>query len=47
LVDELSSKIEIIESEIDTRVESLVSSIHDYRDELKKKLDLIKDDFNR
>jgi hypothetical protein len=42
---ELSSKIEIIEDEMDTRVESLISSIHDYRDECKKKLDSIKDDF--
>jgi hypothetical protein len=45
LVDELSSKIEIIENEMDTRVESLISSIHDFRDECKKKLDLIRDDF--
>jgi len=43
LVGELSSKIEIIENEMDMRVESLVSSIHDYRDECKKKLDLIRD----
>ena len=31
---------------MDMRVESLVSSIHDYRDKCKKKLDLIKGDFN-
>jgi hypothetical protein len=43
LVSELSSKIEILEIEMDIRVESLISSIHDYRDECKKKLDLIKD----
>ena len=28
---------------MDIRVESLVASIHDYRDECKKKLDLIRD----
>jgi hypothetical protein len=47
LVGELSSKIEIIENEMDMRVESLVSSIHDYRDECKKKLDLIREDFKK
>jgi hypothetical protein len=43
LVSELSSKIEIIEKEIDNRVESLISSIHDFQDECKKKLDLRRD----
>jgi ATP/maltotriose-dependent transcriptional regulator MalT len=47
LVGELSSKIEIVENEMDIRVESLISSIHNYRDECKKKLDLIIDDFKR
>ena len=47
MVGELSSKIEIIENEMDMRVESLVSSIHDYRDECKRKLDLIRDEFER
>ena len=47
MVSELSSKIEIIENEMDIRVESLISSIHDYRDECKNRLDLIKDDFKR
>jgi hypothetical protein len=47
LIGELSSKIEMIEIEMDMRVESLVSSIHDYRDECKKKLDLIRDDFKK
>ena len=47
LVSELSSKIEIIESEMDLRVESVVASINDYRDECKKKLDLIRDDFKK
>ena len=47
MVGELSSKTEIIENEMDMRVESLVSSIHDYRDECKKKLDLISDDFKK
>ncbi len=45
MVGELSSKIEMIENEMDMRVESLVSSIHDYRDECKKKLDSITEDF--
>ncbi len=47
MVSELSSKIDIIENEMDMRVEYLVSSIHDYRDECKKKLDLISDDFKK
>ena len=47
LVSELSSKIENIEIEMDMRVESLVSSIHDYRDECKKKLDLIRNHFKK
>jgi hypothetical protein len=47
LVGELSSKIEIIENEMDIRVESLISSIHDYRDECKNILDLIRDHFKR
>jgi hypothetical protein len=47
LVGELSSKIEIIENEMDMRVESLVSSIHDYRNECKKKLDSIRNHFKK
>jgi hypothetical protein len=47
LVGEFSSRKEIIENEMDIRVESLISSIHDYRDECKKKLDLIGDNFKR
>jgi hypothetical protein len=47
LLDSLNSKIEDIENEMDKRVESLVASIHDYRDECKKKLDLIKEDFQK
>ena len=47
LIDELIVKIESIENEMDLRVESLVSSIHDYRDECKKKLDSIRDDFKQ
>ena len=45
MVDELSSKIKRIENEMDDRVKFLVSSINDFHDECKKKLDLIKDDF--
>jgi hypothetical protein len=47
LNSELNSKIESIENEMDIRVESLVATIHDYRDECKKKLDFIKDDFKK
>jgi hypothetical protein len=47
LNNELNLKIESIENEMDIRVESLVASIHDYRDECKKKLDLIRDDFKK
>jgi hypothetical protein len=32
---------------MDIRVESLISSIHDYRDECKQKLDNLKDDFEK
>ena len=47
MIDELNLKIESIENEMDIRVESLVSSIHDYRDECKKKLDSIINDFKK
>jgi hypothetical protein len=47
LAGELSSKIEIIENEMDIRVESLISSIHDYRDKCKKKLDSIRDNLKK
>ena len=30
---------------MDIKVESLISSIHDYREECKKKLNTIRDDF--
>jgi len=43
LIDELTLKIQNVELEMDIRVESLISSIHDYRDECKKKLDRFKD----
>ena len=47
LIEELNAKIESIENEMDLRVESLISSIHDYREECKKKLDTIKEDFKK
>jgi hypothetical protein len=47
MVSELNSKLERIETEMDIRVESLVATIHDYRDECKKKLDLIKNNFKK
>jgi hypothetical protein len=43
----LNLKIECIENEMDIRVESLVASIHDYRDENKKKLDLVRDSLKK
>jgi hypothetical protein len=47
LNEELNLKIESIENEMDIRVESLVASIHDYRDECKKNLDLIRDNLKK
>jgi hypothetical protein len=47
LVDELSSKIKRIENEMDDRVKFLVSSINDFHDECKKKLDLTKEVLKR
>ena len=44
LVGELNSKVENIENEMDIRVESLIASIHKYRDECKNKLDLFKEE---
>jgi hypothetical protein len=41
----LNFKIENIENEMDIRVESLVTSIHEYRDECKAKLDKYKENF--
>ena len=45
LVDELNSKLQEIENEMDIRVESLVLAIHNYRDNCKLKLDKISKDF--
>ena len=45
MIDEFNSKIQSIENEMDIRVESLVASIHDYRDECKKKLDVFMERF--
>ncbi len=42
MVSELSSKIEVIENEMDIRVESLISSIHNYRDECNTKSNVSK-----
>ena len=47
MIDEFNSKFQSIENEMDIRVESLVASIHDYRDECKKKLDVFKEKFKR
>ena len=47
LINELNSKIEGIENEMDVRVESLVNMIHDYRDECKHKLNKAKEEFQK
>ena len=47
LVDELNLKIEGIENEMDIRVESLIASIHKYREECKIKLETVKEQFQR
>ena len=47
LTEKLNARIEKIENEMDIRVESLVSSIPDYCEEFKKKLDSIRDDFKK
>jgi hypothetical protein len=41
-LNELNTKILIVENEMDIRVESLVSEIHKYREEFKQKLDRYK-----
>jgi hypothetical protein len=47
LGSELVSKIKSIENEMDNRVKSLISSINDFHDECKKKLDLTREIFKR
>ena len=42
MVDELNYKFQCIENQMDIRVESLVASIHEYRDKFKIKLDTYK-----
>lgn len=47
LLDELNAKLEIIENEIDLRVESIVSKAHTYGDELRMELNEFKENFQR
>ena len=47
MIEDLNAKIKSIENEMDIRVESLVSSIRDYRKECKTKLDSYKNDFKK
>ena len=45
--DELRLKIEKIENELDIRVESLILEINGYRDECRKKLHKLKNNFKK
>ena len=45
MVFDLNLKLEGVENELDIRVESLISLIHDCRDKCKVKLDEFKQDF--
>jgi len=45
--DELNYKFQCIENQMDIRVESLVTSIHEYRDQFKIKLDKYKMDLEK
>jgi hypothetical protein len=42
LNQEIEDRILIIENEIDKRIESLISEIHDYRDEFRREVEEIK-----
>ena len=45
LTDEICHKIEIIENEMDIRVESLIEEIHKYHDTCKLKLGQLKEKY--
>ncbi len=45
LNDEINNKFYLIENEIDIRIESIVTDLHKYRDELRDELNLIKTKF--
>ena len=47
LADELNLKIEEAENEMDIRVESLIASIHNIRDESRIKLETLKEEFQK
>ena len=47
LVDDLNLKLEEVENEMDIRVESLITSIHNYREECKIKLGTVKEEFQK
>ena len=45
LNDEINNKFNLIENEIDIRIESIITDLHKYRDELRDELNGIKSDF--
>ena len=47
LVEELKNKIQAIEFEIDIRVESLITEIHNERDDLRDALKLFKQNYEK
>jgi hypothetical protein len=47
MIDELNYKFQCIENQMDIRVESLVTSIHECRDQFKIKLDKYKTDLEK
>ena len=47
LIDEFNLKIEVIENEMDIHVESLIASIHKYREECKIKPETAKEEFQK
>ncbi len=47
MIDESNYKFQCIENQMDIRVESLVTSIHEYRDQFKIKLDKYKMDLEK
>ena len=45
LNDEINNKFNLIENEIDIRIESIITDLHKYRDELRDELSGIKTKF--
>ena len=44
MLNDLNDKVEIIENEMDLRVESLIEQIHNYRQEFQTNINKIKDE---